>query len=69
MVAHYEAMGFIAATDLLTAERRGATYMDTREALGHAMEIYRVNQSLLDFYRFIADAAERWDGKQLTITV
>jgi hypothetical protein len=67
MVAHYEACGFAAVTDLVTAELRGATYMDTATALGHAVEVYRVNQSLLDFYALIAKAAQDWDGRQLKV--
>jgi Glyoxalase/Bleomycin resistance protein/Dioxygenase superfamily len=67
MVAHYQACGFAAVTDLVTVELRGATYMDNAVALGHAVEIYRVNQSLLDFYALIADAADGWDGRHLTI--
>lgn len=67
MIAHYTAMGFAVATDLLTAEGRGAAYVDTRAQLGHMIEIYRVNQSLLDFYDEIAAAAESWDGRTLRI--
>lgn len=67
MVAHYKAQGFEPATDLVTVEKRGATYVDTAAVLGHVVEIYRVNQSLLDFYALIADAAHQWDGRQLMI--
>jgi hypothetical protein len=67
MVAHYQACGFAAVTDLVTAEMRGATYMDAAAKLGHAVEVYRVNQSLLDFYALVAKAADGWDGRQLTV--
>ena len=67
MVAHYRASGFEVATDIVTAEGRGAAYVDTRAQLGHMTEIYRVNQSLFDFYADIAAAAENWDGRQLRI--
>lgn len=67
MVAHYGAQGFAAATDIVTAEGRGATYVDTRPMLGHMMEVYRVNDSLVSFYEQIAQAAEGWDGQELRI--
>ena len=67
MVAHYAALGHVAATDFVTAEGRGATYVDTRATLGHMVEIYRVNDSLFDFYARIAAAAEAWDGHNLTV--
>ncbi|MFC0304080.1 VOC family protein [Rhizorhabdus histidinilytica] len=67
MVAHYRQQGFAAATDIVTAEGRGATYIDTRPMLGHMMEIYRVNDSLVAFYEEIAAAAEGWDGRNLRI--
>ena len=69
MVAHYEAMGYPAATDFVTGEGRGATYLDTRQLLGHMLEVYRVNDSLLDFYARIADTARDWDGRQVVIEV
>ncbi|WP_160119266.1 VOC family protein [Sphingosinicella microcystinivorans] len=67
MVAHYAAQGCAVTTDIVTAEGRGASYVDCRQQIGHMIEIYRVNQSLFDFYDTIADAAARWDGRQLVI--
>ena len=67
MVAHYGAQGFAAATDIVTAEGRGATYVDTRPMLGHMMEVYRVNDSLVSFYEQIAQAAAGWVGQELRI--
>lgn len=67
MVDHYIGQGFQVATDIITAEGRGAAFVDTRSQLGHMIEIYRVNQSLLDFYEAIAAAARDWDGQQLRI--
>lgn len=67
MVDHYLERGFPVATDLVTAERRGASYLDTRAALGHMIEIYRVNDSLHAFYAQVAEAAAKWDGHALFI--
>lgn len=67
MVAHYAEQGFSVATDLVTAEQRGASYVDTRPALGHMIEIYRVNESLHALYALVAEAAENWDGRTLFI--
>jgi hypothetical protein len=69
MVDHYEALGFASATDLITAERRGATYVDARPLCGHMIEIYRVNDSLIAFYEQIAEAARNWDGRDLVMEV
>lgn len=69
MVAHYNRLGHATATDLITAEKRGAAYVDTRPMLGHMVEIYRVNDSLLQFYEKIAEASDGWDGDRLVIEV
>lgn len=69
MVSHYEASGYTVATDIVTAEGRGASYMDCRQSLGHMIEVYRVNDSLLSFYEYISQAAAEWDGRQLVIEV
>ena len=68
-VAHYESLGFPVATELVTGEGRGAAYMDTRAAMGHMLEVYRVNESLHAFYRLIAEAARDWDGRRLIVEV
>lgn len=68
-VARYESLGFPVATELVTGEGRGAAYIDTRALLGHMLEVYRVNESLHAFYRFIAEAARGWDGRELVIEV
>lgn len=68
-VARYAAMGFPVATELITGEGRGAAYIDTRPLTGHMLEVYRVNESLHAFYRFIAEAARGWDGRELRIEV
>jgi hypothetical protein len=69
MVAHYNRLGYATATDLITAEKRGAAYVDTRSMLGHMVEIYRVNDSLIQFYEAIAKASDGWDGERLAIEV
>ncbi|ANU08422.1 VOC family protein [Paraurantiacibacter namhicola] len=69
MLAHYLALGHEVSTELVTPEKRGAAYVDTVAALGHMVEVYRVNQSLHDFYRAVADAAREWDGNTIAIEV
>lgn len=63
MVGHYRAQGFEVATDLWTAEGRGASYVDTRSLLGHMTEVYRVNESLLEFYALVRSAADTPGGR------
>ncbi|GIR71533.1 MAG: hypothetical protein CM15mP74_27840 [Halieaceae bacterium] len=43
-------MGLESVTSFKTCEGRGATYLDTFELLGHATEIYIVNDSLKRLY-------------------
>ncbi len=67
MVAHYRQLGFPVATELVTGEGRGAAYVDTRVVLGHMIEVYRVNDSLYEFYDAVAAAAQGWDGRECAI--
>lgn len=69
MIAHYRQQGCDVATELVTPEKRGASYVDTVASLGHMVEVYRVNESLFSFYAAVADAARGWDGKTLAIEV
>ncbi len=69
MITHYRQQGCEVATELVTPERRGASYIDTVASLGHMVEVYRVNESLFSFYEAVADAARDWDGKKLAIEV
>lgn len=67
MVAHFVAQGFAVATELQTSEGRGAAYLDTRTALGHMVEIYRVNASLHALYARVEALRDGWDGARLAI--
>ena len=66
-VKHYCDLGFEPASSFLTVEGRGATYMDTIAMLGHAVEVYIVNDSLIDLYKEVRSAAEKWDGRNMVI--
>ena len=66
-VAHFNALGFESVTSFHTAEGRGATYIDTRALLGHATEVYIVNDSLKELYAQVRSAAEQWDRRELVI--
>ncbi|MFN2100011.1 VOC family protein [Altererythrobacter sp. MF3-039] len=69
MIDHYRQQGHQVATELVTPEKRGAAYIDTVATLGHMVEIYRVNESLYEFYQAVTDAAKHWDGQQLAIEI
>lgn len=69
LIAHYVAQGFEVVTDFFTGEGRGASYVDTRTTLGHMIEVYKVNDSLIGFYAAVAEAARLWDGRTLMIEV
>jgi len=64
-VAEFNRMGLESVTSFKTCEGRGATYLDTFELLGHATEIYIVNDSLKKLYVDVRRASETWDGKEL----
>ena len=66
-VESFSSRGFESVTSFKTNEGRGATYLDTFELLGHATEIYIVNDSLRALYAKVRDAASTWDGKDLSI--
>lgn len=40
-------------------------FVDTREALGHMLELYEPTPQLTGFYDFVAAAAQGWDGSEL----
>lgn len=69
LVNHYAGQGAEVVTDFTTGEGRGASYVDARRTLGHMVEIYKVNDSLIEFYAAIAEAARNWDGRRLVIEV
>ena len=66
-VEQYRKLGFEVATSFLTSEKRGASYIDTIAMLGHAVEIYIVNDSLIELYKDVRRASESWDGRNLII--
>ena len=66
-VRHYLDLGFEIATSFLTVEGRGASYIDTIAALGHAVEVYIVNDTLIDLYKEVRSASENWNVRNLVI--
>ena len=63
LVSRFNSLRFESITSFRTAEGRGATYLDTIKALGHATEIYMVSDSLVELYSNVKHAAETWDEK------
>lgn len=66
-VHHFNQLGYESVTSFKTAEGRGATYLDTMAAVGHATEIYIVNDSLFHLYSEVKHASEHWDGEHLIL--
>lgn len=64
-VAEFNDKGYESVTSFKTSEGRGATYLDTFDLLGHATEIYIVNDSLKALYDEVRSASEQWNGQQL----
>ncbi len=66
-VESFNSRGFESVTSFKTSEGRGATYLDTFDLLGHATEVYRVNDSLRALYTNVRSAAETWNGERLIV--
>ena len=66
-VKSFNNRGFESVTSFKTSEGRGATYLDTFDLLGHATEVYRVNDSLRALYANVRSAAETWNGERLIL--
>lgn len=66
-VESFNSQGFESVTSFKTSEGRGATYLDTFDLLGHATEVYRVNDSLRALYANVRSAAETWNGERLIV--
>ncbi|MBI1402840.1 MAG: hypothetical protein GC147_06480 [Porphyrobacter sp.] len=51
----------------LSVTRTGTAFafVDTRESLGHMLELYEPTAQLTGFYDFVAGAAQGWDGRDL----
>jgi len=69
LVRGYQARGFNLASEIMVAEGLGAAFIDTREILGHMLEVYRDNGSVQGFYRLVADAARDWDGCTVSVDI
>jgi hypothetical protein len=69
VISAYKARGFDVASEIMVGEGLGAAFIDTRELLGHMLEVYRVNDDLRAFYRLVADAARDWDGRTLIMDI
>ncbi len=69
LLASYASQGYSVVTELRTASGRGAAYVDTRAMLGHMVEVYWPSAGLLQLYRDVQHAAERWNGRELVIEV
>jgi hypothetical protein len=52
------------ALEALTATGTAFAMLDLSPALGHMVEIYEGRDELLEFYRHVRRAAERWDGSR-----
>ncbi len=61
--AHFEAAGIPLATRAMTQTGTEFAFLDATATLGHFIEVYAKQPSLVGFYDFIRRAAHLWDGK------
>lgn len=58
----YAAAGFAMALEARTITGVDFVMIDTRESLGHMLELYEPCQPLTQFYDYVAHKAQSWDG-------
>jgi hypothetical protein len=64
-IAQFEGEGAPLAQLSVTAGGTAFAFVDTRESLGHMLELYEPAPQLTGFYDFVAAAADGWDGTDL----
>jgi hypothetical protein len=63
--ARFEAAGCPVATEFSSGPDSGIAFVDTREKLGHMVELYQNEAAIIGLYSVIRQAAENWDGETL----
>jgi hypothetical protein len=64
-IARFEAEDAPLAQLSVTVGGTAFAFVDTRESLGHMLELYEPTPQLTGFYDFVAAAADGWDGTDL----
>lgn len=64
-IARCAAEGAVLAQLSVTAGGTAFAFVDTRDSLGHMLELYEPTAQLTGFYDFVAEAAKGWDGRDL----
>ena len=63
--ARFVAAGCPIATEFNTGPNGGICFIDTREKLGHMVELYQDRVGVMGLYDLIRGAAANWDGETL----
>lgn len=63
-IARFASQGAPLAQLSVTATGTAFAFVDTRQTLGHMLELYEPSEMLTGFYAFVADAAQGWDGRE-----
>ena len=66
-VARFEAAGYPATMQFQLGPDFSVSFVDTRGAFGHVVELYQDNPGLRDLYDTVRRSAEHWDGQELFI--
>jgi hypothetical protein len=64
-IASFASQGAPLAQLSVTEGGTAFAFVDTRDSLGHMLELYEPTQQLTGFYDFVAAAAQGWDGSEL----
>lgn len=64
-IAQFESEGAPLAQLSVTEGGTAFAFVDTRESLGHMLELYEPTEQLVWFYDFVAAAAQGWDGRDM----
>jgi len=61
----YDALGYPLATRAKAKVGTEFAFLDTNKILGHMLEIYVPDETLLGFYGLVKDASLKWDGSNI----
>jgi len=64
-IARFEAKGMPLAQISTTSFGTQFAFMDASASLGHMIELYEGDESLIGFYNFVKDASKNWGGQPI----
>ncbi len=66
-ITEYEQQGFPLAARAMAQQGTEFAFIDTRDLLGHMLEVYVASEALTGFYELVRMSSERWNGAEVFI--